>query len=602
VDNNTTFLAHYDEHPHDNLKGVRAIGNQKSFYFNGATRIDTAFRTDNMPQITVECWIYPARNTTTDTYISSAESAGISFECVAGKPQLAVNTGGSYKVAASTEQLGVNQWYHLAGVYDGTNVIMYVNGVAKATVACTGVITASSQKITLAANPPGTGSPYQGRMSNARLWNFGLSQAQVVAAMNNQLTDGIVAHWKLDEGAGSVVYDCSGGGNDGVVSGTVSWAEGQAVYSLLSGGYSGGTGKGVFAEEGTTNIITKPLDPSTWGINKDPAYGYVSHSIIDTEFGVQGLRKTVQKTATTDYRGTLNTIPWATPTDMTQTYSFSIYARLVDGPATSITLNYEGKDASNVRKDVTQIFTVSSSDWTRYTLTATPSNSSFATIITTMKVYVNPTGADGTNVTVDIVMPQMEQKSYPTSFVEGTRSMPYLAYPKSIVNPAEGTISFWMNPVSKNPNTYPSIMGLGGWTADNSKDWMSVYWGSGWGSANQVSFGLVNGTDKLGINQSVTGMAINPNSWLFIVARWSFNTDKYAITTWDSLGVKREITGALTFNPPVYADSTAFYVGCSKDWNSTSAPNAEFDELRIDNVYRSDAEIASWYYQGRNGW
>jgi hypothetical protein len=440
-------------------------------------------------------------------------------------------------------------------------------------------------------------------MSNARLWNFGLSQAQVVAAMNNQLTDGIVAHWKLDEGAGSVVYDCSGGGNDGVVSGTVSWAEGQAVYSLLSGGYSGGTGKGVFAEESTTNIITKPLDPSTWGINKDPAYGYVSHSIIDTEFGVQGLRKTVQKTATTDYRGTLNTMPWATPTDMTKDYSFSIYARLVDGPATSITLNYEGRDASNVRKDVTQIFTVSSSDWTRYTLTATPSNSSFATIITTMKVYVNPAGADGTNVTVDIVMPQMEQKSYPTSFVDGTRSMPYLAYPKSIINPSQGTMSFWMNPVNKNPNSYPSIMGLGGWSSPFSVDWLSVYWGSGWGNANSIAMGVANGAEAAGVQPTIGTLKVDPNKWMFIVCRWDFNTlDKAVLTVWDTDGTKQEVSSTLSFSPPTFTNQTAFYVGCSKDWNSTSAPNAEFDELRIDNVYRSDAEIASWYYQGRNGW
>jgi hypothetical protein len=35
-------------------------------------------------------------------------------------------------------------------------------------------------------------------------------------------------------------------------------------------------------------------------------------------------------------------------------------------------------------------------------------------------------------------------------------------------------------------------------------------------------------------------------------------------------------------------------------WYGT--PGIIGDELRVDNIARTDTEIAAWYYQGRNGW
>jgi hypothetical protein len=570
VDNNTAFLAHYDEHPHDNLKGLKAIGNQKAFYFNGSTRIDTAFKTDNMQQITVECWIYPSRNNTTDTYISSAESAGISFECVTGKPQIAVNTGGSYKVAASTEQLGINQWYHLAGVYDGTNVIMYVNGVAKATVACTGVITPSSQKITLAANPPGTGSPYQGRMSNARLWNFGLSQSQVVSAMNNQLTDGIVAQWKLDEGAGSVAYDCSGGGNDGAIVGTTSWVEGKAVYSLSSGGYPGGNGKGVLLEDSVVNEITAP-DWSTFG-----SYGGFTINQIDEPESITG--KGLLMTMTTSGANTSGRVtPTRAASGDSGNHTFSVYAK---GGPTSI-----GK---NIR-----IYT--GVGWYSYAGTERLSNT-YQRFVFPDLTYSTASGGlgigiDGWVLNDDLYLhsPQLEGRNYATSFVVGSRSTANLQYPISVMNATEGTISFWAKLRYSLPytatsvndlwvttaGTYGGALSLNMWAQNNNYNdrIIGVHWADASGNNNHVPLALSQVPQY------------NNGEW-----------NMYAITWNSATGYKVYINGVLAGTGNTNLPLRPF------DASVIDFKGMTMDELRIDSIARTNTEIAAWYYQGRNGW
>ncbi|HEC81904.1 MAG TPA: LamG domain-containing protein, partial [Thermoplasmatales archaeon] len=45
------------------------------------------------------------------------------------------------------------------------------------------------------------------------------------------LNDGLVAYWKLDEGNGNIIHDCSGNSNDGTIHGP-KWRQGIHNYSL----------------------------------------------------------------------------------------------------------------------------------------------------------------------------------------------------------------------------------------------------------------------------------------------------------------------------------------------------------------------------------
>jgi hypothetical protein len=409
VDSNTIALFHYDEHVNDNIKGLKVVGNQTAFYFDGSTRVDTGFSTDNMAQLTVECWFYPARNAT-ETLISSAEGAGISLEFLSSKPSISVNTGGSYKVGTSPDAVSLNTWHHVAATYDGSNVRLYVDGILKQTVACTGTVTASSQKISLGTNPPGNSSNFQGRMSNARIWNVALGASQITDIMYNKLTDGIVAHWKMDEGQGTVIRDYSKSGNDGITTGTSSWLEGQAIYSLVSSGYSGGTGKGVLLEEGTTNLVPNPSF-ELWSSGMPTNWTKSSTTTITQVAGRTG-GYAVRYTATDAGNTGTNRLSVNPGLVASKTYTLSYYARRISGTGTisiAIDSTAGGIATSN---GIT-------SEWQQFigtvtTLTGTSSGMAF---------YINTA-----NDVFEIDDVQIEEKSRVTSFVSGTRSTGKLEY------------------------------------------------------------------------------------------------------------------------------------------------------------------------------
>jgi hypothetical protein len=605
VDNNTAALFHYDDNAGDNIKGLKPIGNQRALAFNGtSTRIQltstSMFNTDvatvfgNNISIDMWIWLDTLPNEMTSTYGSIFDSSSDAFVVYLqnnGELRFKVVTSNSTVwVATPQSKLKKGAWFHLACTYDGVNATTYIDGVVTTSLAITGNIIQSTPSIGF----DGTSS-FKGRLSNLRLWNKGLSSQEVVQAKNNSLeNDSKVAHWKLDENSGTIAYDCSKTGNDGLISGTVSWTEGPAIYSLVSGGYPGGTGKGAFLEEGTINIVTNPIDPSTWPVNADTTYGYVSHSVVDTELG-KTQRKIVQTQTTTDYRGTLTSIPWATPTDMTKPWTFTIYARVVNStaPGANINLNYQGADVNGVRQDLSVNGIVLTSDWQRITITKTPAtDSTFASIISYMKVYTNPPGGVGNQATIDIVMPQMEQKSYPTTFVNGTRSKANLCYSDSILNEKNGTISFWYKPIfAWSDTTTPN-----GSQENLNEDLFT------WGTPGQTNcLWMRRARDARGIfawfGNSATSYSTNSlqnNDWVFITYTWTEGSQQLFINgvlaaSASGTGLTRPTTGY-------------FEVGSREVGTTYPTAIGTIDELRIDNIVRTSTEIASWYYQGRNGW
>ena len=101
-------------------------------------------------------------------------------------PYFGVNTpnGGTLKAGSGSVPLG--QWVHLAGTYDGTRIILYVNGVERARVAKTGALVASSRPVLLGANANGTdplaGAEFlAGGLDEVRLFSRALDASEVAA-------------------------------------------------------------------------------------------------------------------------------------------------------------------------------------------------------------------------------------------------------------------------------------------------------------------------------------------------------------------------------------------------------------------------------------
>jgi len=125
---------------------------------------------------------------------------------------------------AGTTRIQTGQWYHIAGVHSASDrtLKIYVNGVLDGPPLQTeGAPNQQDSPVRLGANDPGWNldENFKGIIDEVRIWKIARTQEQIQAAMHSQLTGqerGLVAYWRLDEGAGQNAYDRTAFGNHGV--------------------------------------------------------------------------------------------------------------------------------------------------------------------------------------------------------------------------------------------------------------------------------------------------------------------------------------------------------------------------------------------------
>jgi hypothetical protein len=135
---------------------------------------------------------------------------------------------------ASTGGLDSFRWYHVAGVYDGQMLRLYVNGVLKTSVGASGTITQYPDVLSIGRNSYWPDRLFSGLIAEVRVWNRVRSQAELQGSMYTRLTGqeaGLVAQWRL-EGDTS---DASPNQNTGVPRGSVRWVA-AAVPLPATGG------------------------------------------------------------------------------------------------------------------------------------------------------------------------------------------------------------------------------------------------------------------------------------------------------------------------------------------------------------------------------
>ncbi len=218
------------------------IANSNSLDFNGtntAVRINTINGLDITNQLTIEAWINPAS--------FASGPAGGSIFCkhawgsstygyvlrAGGSGQLSFNIAGAvggspvgWKEAMSpVNALVLNTWHHVAGVFDGTMLFCYVDGMPVGSTAFSGTIypsTGIKARIGALADTNWSMSRYfDGMIDEVRVWNRALSQSEIASGMNDHLdpatATGLVGYWRLNEGTGAVAADLGSGSNSGTV-------------------------------------------------------------------------------------------------------------------------------------------------------------------------------------------------------------------------------------------------------------------------------------------------------------------------------------------------------------------------------------------------
>ena len=251
---------------------------------------DTSLHPSNF---TLEYWVKSYGQNAGEERISSYTNDA--FETAVGNDDSLKYYAGTWRNTGY--DLNVGQWYHVAFVYNGSTVTVYVNSQNKysnyETVSLTGSLYFGERINGV------TGENFEGIIDNPRLYNYARTPAQIAWSYNRGAPTG---HWRLDECSGTTAYDSSGNENHGNIvvgsSGSNTEAGTCSSENTSHAWYNGVDGKisSSLHFDGTDDFLT--FDPDL------DVSGYTSLSLSAWIYkgGIyQGVQSIISKHSSYDY-------------------------------------------------------------------------------------------------------------------------------------------------------------------------------------------------------------------------------------------------------------------------------------------------------------
>lgn len=148
-----------------------------------------------------------------------------------------IQIASSRNLTNSDLKLDAGRWYHVAVTFESGSVKVYLDGVEK----CSGNVGTSSVNFGVKHSDESDGKPrcfwigysyasdryFDGQISEVRIWNKALTPEEINAPDHfyqvAAASDGLVAYWKFDEGAGKTIKDQTSYGNDLTVEKELKW-------------------------------------------------------------------------------------------------------------------------------------------------------------------------------------------------------------------------------------------------------------------------------------------------------------------------------------------------------------------------------------------
>ena len=187
-----------------------------------------------------------------------------------------LNDVGTVTYQSSINEL-MNNWNHFAGVFDGVNMILYMNGEQVA-ISNVGARLIKRNPFTYFKigymNCTASGSRrFIGDIDEIRVWNYPRSQQQINAVMNTEIeaSDGLLAYWRFNE---SFLDDFSGNAN------TLNYYSPSAPPQqvLKTTDFLGNSNHLIFPENNQYVGTNKPM--FVWNKTIDEGVGFEKYSVL----------------------------------------------------------------------------------------------------------------------------------------------------------------------------------------------------------------------------------------------------------------------------------------------------------------------------------
>ena len=128
----------------------------------------------DLPQgaFTLEAWVYAQDTSKTRAVVAKTQSSEYALFLHDGLPQFDVHLDGSYVSPKADTKVELKTWTHLAGVFDGSQCRLYVDGKQAKSMPATGDRDLNKLPLFIGADPDGYGNPsreFAGQIDEVRL-------------------------------------------------------------------------------------------------------------------------------------------------------------------------------------------------------------------------------------------------------------------------------------------------------------------------------------------------------------------------------------------------------------------------------------------------
>ena len=156
----------------------------QALQFNAAGYVEIPFNELlNIKHMTLMCWVHA--EAAGAVQIHRWKPPAYTLEIFKNKTTPVIMTAGGFKYNQPPKPTPLNEWVHLAGTYDGKNLIAYENGQAVDSLEHEGDINAGKDVVRFGARTDNDGGRYQGVLDEVAIFGEALTEQEIQDIMND---------------------------------------------------------------------------------------------------------------------------------------------------------------------------------------------------------------------------------------------------------------------------------------------------------------------------------------------------------------------------------------------------------------------------------
>lgn len=222
------------------LPSSAILGAQSCLAFHGNTG-DTRVNCGNiidpstLSSFTVECWVEPEISST-NHHRRLITQGPLTWLGINSNRNIYTNFPDNSSIMISTTELTYGIWNHLALVWDGANISLYINGIKDEITQSANSLSSNNADVYLGYEVDFPENHYWGLMDELRIWSIGKSESKIRENMCRNISGceaNLLAYYNFNNTSGLVVQDLSGNSHDGAMTGNYSWLPSSAFNMWL---------------------------------------------------------------------------------------------------------------------------------------------------------------------------------------------------------------------------------------------------------------------------------------------------------------------------------------------------------------------------------